>query len=145
MTRPLVIALLMSGCVFGAETDTVVLESIQVRVNEVRAETNEGMQPLRSAVFVPDFGTGAELSFDAEGWTGTIDFEDLVAMIENGGGETILIERDGSAEVQPIRITSEVIPFRVDGFQQRATLTFVTYIDNRSVQLAVELAFTGGC
>lgn len=149
MTKPLVMALLMSGCVFGAETDVVGTADALVRINSVQAETDQGMQALWETTFLPDFETGAnELFFEGEGWSGSINFEDLASTIRNGGSESILIERDGNAEVQPIRITSEVVPFFADSararFDRRATLTFVTFIENRSVQVVVELDLAEG-
>lgn len=137
-------SLLMSGCVFGAETDVVGAGNQFVRINSVRAETDQGMETLREATFLPDFETGAnELFFEAEDWGATIRFEDLARMIQNGGNQDVLIERGRSAEVQRVGITSEVEPFFTSAggtrFDRRATLTFVTFVENRAVQVVVEL------
>jgi hypothetical protein len=148
MTKPLAIALLMSGCVFGAETSTVVgPRNSLVQISEVRAETDQGMQPVLSATFVPNFATGAnDLSFDAEGWSGTVTLEDLASTIQSGGVESILIERGGSAEVQPILITTSEVDSALANtpLGRQATLTFVIYIENRSVQVVVELDVAAG-
>ncbi|MFK8002163.1 MAG: hypothetical protein AB8H86_21390 [Polyangiales bacterium] len=149
MTKPLVMALLMSGCVFGAETDVVGAGNQLVRINRVQSETDQGMQPLRDATFLPDFETGAnELLFGGEGWNGAIRFEDLAWTVQNGGTENLSIERDGNAEVQRVAITSDVEPFfstvGTTRFDRRATLTFVTFIENRAVEVVVELDLAVG-
>lgn len=149
MTKPLVMALMMSGCVFGAETDVVGAGNQLVRINSVRTETDQGMQPVRDATFLPDFGTGAnELFFETDDWGGAIRFEDLARTIQNGGNQDVSIERGGSADVQRVAITSEVEPFFTSigstRFDRRATLTFVTFIENRAVEVVVELDLAVG-
>ena len=149
MMKPVAMALLMSGCVFGAETDVVSSANSIVRIHEVRAQTGEGMRPVRDATFIPDFETGAnELSFDGEDWSGTINFENLAETIRLGGGESILIERSSGAEMQAIQVRSEVEPFSDQSggfrFDRRATMTFVTFIDNEAVEVVVELDLSEG-
>ncbi|MEM9068092.1 MAG: hypothetical protein AAGE52_06275 [Myxococcota bacterium] len=136
---------LLAGCSFGFSDDVVAEGGTALRVTSLEMESTMASGPAEN------FRVSAEdrsvrLEFLVQGLEGTIELDELRAIVDSGGMGTLrMVMPDGYIEEQSIQLRSSVAPtefrdeFFLGGLADEVELTFETFVGNTPVQGTVKI------